>query len=179
MYRDFLEREPSPRGLDLRSTVSTLWRFEFFGMEVGDRWRPVVEILREQFDRPEDSPFHHSHVGMALAGGRDWETAGRHLEILRRRHERAAGNDIWGAVIIPLNEAQHTFIRGDYRVAIEKTEPIWDRIIRLGGSKSQRDAFHDTLLEACFRASDADRAGRYLAERLGRRTEHFWSNRAA
>ena len=75
MCRDFFELEPSPRGLDLRNTVSTLWRFELYGMELGDRWRPFVEILKRQLDRPQDSPFHHAHVGMALAGGRDWETA--------------------------------------------------------------------------------------------------------
>ena len=174
---DWFEREPSPRGLDIRNTVSTLWRFELFGMEPGDRWQPFLEILREQLDRPEDSPFHHSHVGMVLAGTRDWETAERHLDVLRRRHERAA-NDIWEAVVIPINEAQHAFVRGDHARTIQKTEPIWDQIIRLGGSKTQRDAFHDTLLEACFRSGDVDRAKRYLEERLSRRAEHFWSNRA-
>lgn len=32
-----------------------------------------------------------------------------------------------------------------------------------------RHVFHDTLLEACFRAGDVDRARRLLAERLARR----------
>ena len=176
MNYDFFEREPSPRGLDLRNTVSALWRFELFGMDVGDRWQPFVEILGRQLDRPEDSPFHHSHVGMALAGGRDWETAERHLDILRARHARS-GNDIWRDVVIPLNEAQHAFIRGDWARVIEKTDPIQSEIIRLGGSMTQRDAFHDTLLEASFRSGDAELSRRYLEERLTRRAEHFWSHR--
>ncbi len=176
MCRDWFEREPSPRGLDLRNTVSTLWRFELFGMDVGERWQPFVDILRDQLDRPEDSPFHHSHVGMALAGGRDWETAERHLDILRARG-RASGNDIWERVVIPLNEAQHAFVRGEWDRVVAKTEPIWDEIIRLGGSKTQRDAFHDTLLEAALRSGDGARAKRWLDERLARRAEHFWSNR--
>ena len=176
MCRDFFELEPSPRGLDLRNTVSTLWRFELYGMELGDRWRPFVEILKRQLDRPQDSPFHHAHVGMALAGGRDWDTAEAHLDILRERG-RVSGNDIWTGVVLPLNEAQHAFIRGEWDRVIEKTEPIWDQIIRLGGSKTQRDAFHDTLLEAALRSADTVRARRYLDERLTRRAEHFWSNR--
>ena len=176
MCRDWFEREPSPRGLDLRNTVSTLWRFELFGMDVGERWQPFVDILRDQLDRPEDSPFHHSHVGMALAGGRDWETAERHLDILRARG-RASGNDIWERVVIPLNEAQHAFVRGEWDRVVAKTEPIWDEIIRLGGSKTQRDAFHDTLLEAALRSGDGARARHWLDERLSRRAEHFWSNR--
>ena len=176
MCRDFFEREPSPRGLDLRNTVSTLWRFELYGMDLGERWRPFVDILKRQLDRSEDSPFHHAHVGMALAGGRDWDTAERHLEVLRAR-ARASDNDIWDRVVIPLNEAQHAFIRGEWDRVIEKTEPIRSEIIRLGGSKTQRDAFHDTLLEAALRSTDTVRARRYLDERLARRAEHFWTGR--
>ena len=176
MCRDWFEVEPSARGLDLRNTVSTLWRFELYGMDPGDRWRPFVDILKRQLDRPEDSPFHHSHVGMALAGGRDWDTAERHLDILRAR-ARVSDNDIWDRVVIPLNEAQHAFVRGEWDRVVAKTEPIRDEIIRLGGSKTQRDAFHDTLLAAALRATDTDRARQYLDERLARRAEHFWSNR--
>ena len=176
MCRDWFEVEPSARGLDLRNTVSTLWRFELYGMDPGDRWRPFVDILKRQLDRPEDSPFHHSHVGMALAGGRDWDTAERHLDILRAR-ARASDNDIWDRVVIPLNEAQHAFVRGEWDRVVAKTEPIRSQIIRLGGSKTQRDAFHDTLLAAALRGTDTDRARRYLDERLARRAEHFWSNR--
>ncbi len=176
MCHDFFEREPSPRGLDLRNTVSTLWRFELYGMDLGERWRPFVDILKRQLDRSEDSPFHHAHVGMALAGGRDWETAERHLDALRVR-ARASGNDIWDGVVIPLNEAQHAFVRGEWDRVIEKTEPIRSQIIRLGGSTTQRDAFHDTLLEAALRSTDTERARRYLDERLSRRAEHFWTGR--
>ncbi len=176
MCHDWFEREPSPRGLDLRNTVSTLWRFELYGMDPGDRWQPFVGILKDQLDRPEDSPFHHSHVGMALAGGRDWETAETHLDILRTRGQ-ASGNDIWERVVIPLNEAQHAFVRGEWDRVIGKTEPIWNEIVRLGGSKTQRDAFHDTLLAAALKSSDTGRARRWLDERLARRAEHFWSSR--
>ncbi len=178
MCHDWFEREPSPRGLDLRNTVSTLWRFELYGMEPGERWQPFVDILRDQLDRTEDSPFHHAHVGMALAGGRDWETAKRHLDILRARGA-ASDDDIWDRVVIPLNEAQHAFVRGEWDRVIEKTEPIQSQIIRLGGSKTQRDAFHDTLLEAALRSADTARAKRYLDERLSRRAEHFWTGRQA
>lgn len=176
MCRGWFEAEPSPRGLDLRNTVSMLWRFELYGMDPGERWQPFVDILRDQLDRPEDSPFHHAHVGMALAGGRDWGTARTHLDILRERG-RASGNDIWERVVIPLNEAQHAFVRGEWDRVVAKTEPIWDEIVRLGGSKTQRDAFHDTALAAALRSTDTARARRYLHERLARRAEHFWTSR--
>jgi hypothetical protein len=56
-------------------------------------------------------------------------------------------------------------------------EPLRPRIVELGGSRAQRDVFHDTLLEACFRAGDADRATRLLAERVARRPDHYWLQR--
>jgi len=52
-------------------------------------------------------------------------------------------------------------------------------VIELGGSRAQRDVFHDTLLEACFRAKDMDRAERLLAERVARRPDRFWKTRTA
>ena len=84
-----------------------------------------------------------------------------------------------GDVLLPLLEGIHAFAAGDYRRTIERIEPIRPRIVELGGSRAQRDVFHDTLFEASFRAGDAERAGRYLAERLVRRRDHFWLTRAA
>jgi pentatricopeptide repeat protein len=49
--------------------------------------------------------------------------------------------------------------------------------VEIGGSRAQRDVFHDTLLEACFRGGDMDRAERLLAERVARRPDHFWRTR--
>jgi len=73
----------------------------------------------------------------------------------------------------------HAFGRGDYRVAVERIEPIRPRLIELGGSRAQRDVFHDTLFEAAFRAGDPARAARYLAERIARRPDHLWKARAS
>ena len=62
----------------------------------------------------------------------------------------------------------------EYRTAIDRIEPLGARIVELGGSRAQRDVFHDTLLEACFRAGDGERATRLLAERVARRPDHYW-----
>jgi hypothetical protein len=176
MTHEVFERQPLPLALDVRNAVSLLWRFELCDMDVGARWAPFVDIARRLMDRPEDLPFHHPHLGMALAGGRDWATAERHLDLLRAR----AASDRSGvlqAVAIPLIEGIHAFGGRDWQRVIDRLEPIRSRVIELGGSRAQRDVFHDTLLEACFRAGDAERAERLLAERLVRRPDHFWLNR--
>ncbi len=80
-------------------------------------------------------------------------------------------------MLIPLVEGVQAFARQEYRTAIERIEPLSPRIVELGGSRAQRDVFHDTLLEACFRAGDGERATRLLAERVARRPDHYWLRR--
>ncbi|PYO50586.1 MAG: hypothetical protein DMD84_15350 [Candidatus Rokuibacteriota bacterium] len=120
--------------------------------------------------------FHAAHVAMALAGGGDWATAKAQLEAVRARAPKDP-TGLMGDVLAPLVEGIHAFGQGDYRTSIAKIEPLRPRLVELGGSRAQRDVFHDTLFEACFRAGDAERAGRYLAERLARRRDHPWLSR--
>jgi len=175
MTHAVFEREPSPLALDLRNTIATLWRFELCGMDVKTRWRPFVDIARGLLDRPEDLPFHHTHIAMALTAGGDWPTAEHHLGMLRARATANPSEAL--DVAIPLIEGVHAFAAGDWRGVIGRLEPIRERMTHIGGSRTQRDVFHDTLFEACFRAGDAERAERFLAERIARRPDHFWLNR--
>jgi hypothetical protein len=115
---------------------------------------------------------------MALAGAGDWPTAERPLSMLRERSARDR-TGLTGEVLVPLIEGLHAFAAGDYARAGARIEPLRPRLIDLGGSRAQRDVFHDTLLEACFRAGDAARAERLLAERVARRADHFWISRRA
>jgi pentatricopeptide repeat protein len=80
-------------------------------------------------------------------------------------------------VAVPLVEGLQAFAGGDYQRTIQRIEPLRPRLVELGGSRAQRDVFHDTLLEACFRAGDMERAERLLAERVARRPDHLWRTR--
>jgi tetratricopeptide (TPR) repeat protein len=175
MSRAAFERAPSAIAGDLHDSVALLWRQDLLGLPVGARWRPFAAIARERLDR-QGLLFHAAHLGMALAGAGDWATAEAQMAILRQR----APKDSTGLVrdvLIPLVEGLQAFAREEYRTAIDRIEPLRPRIVELGGSRAQRDVFHDTLLEACFRAGDADRAARLLAERVARRPDHYWLHR--
>ncbi|MBM3219775.1 MAG: hypothetical protein FJZ38_14060 [Candidatus Rokubacteria bacterium] len=175
--RGAFERAPSSIAGDLHDSISLLWRLALVGEDVRERWQPFVEIARQRLDR-QGLLFHAAHLAMALAGGGDWATAERQLGML---HERAPKDrtGLVGDVLVPLVEGLHGFAGGDWRRAIERIEPVRGRIVELGGSRAQRDVFHDTFLEACFRAGDMDRAQRYLTERIARRPDPFWVTRAA
>ncbi len=173
--RSVFEREPSSIAGDLHDSISLLWRLELCGVDVKGRWRPFAQIAGQRLDR-QGLLFHAAHLAMALAGGGDWTTAEKQFGMLRERSQKDRSG-LTGDVLVPLVEGIHAFARRDYRRAVERIEPLRPRIVDLGGSRAQRDVFHDTLYEACFRAGDMDRAQRYLEARLHRRPDHYWKTR--
>jgi len=175
--RRAFERAPSAIPGDLHDSISLLWRMELAGRPMGARWAPFAAIARERAGRPGLS-FHFAHIAMALAAGGDWAAADKHLALIRDRAPKDR-TGLAGAVVVPLLEGLHAFAAGDYARCVAQIEPLRPRLIELGGSRAQRDVFHDTLFEACFRSGDAERAGRFLAERIARRPDHFWRSRAA
>jgi tetratricopeptide (TPR) repeat protein len=171
------ERAPSSIPGNLHDSISLLWRLALCGIDVSDRWKPFTDIARERLARPA-LWFHVAHLAMALAGGGDWATAARQVTLLRERAPKDKSGLV-GGVVLPLVEGVQAFGRGDYRRAADLIEPVRHRLIELGGSRAQRDVFADTLLEACLRAGDVDRAARLLAERVARRPDHQWLQRKA
>ena len=177
LSRTVFERAPSSIPGELHDSISLLWRLALCGIDVSDRWTPFTDIARERLARP-NLPFHVVHLAMALAGGGDWVAAERQVAMLRERVAKDPGG-LTAALVLPLVEGVHAFGRADYRRALDLIEPRRSRFIDLGGSRAQRDVFEDTLLEACFRAGDADRAERLLAERVARRPDAYWIARRA
>ena len=176
MSRGAFERAPSSIPGDLHDAISLLWRLELAGQAVGDRWRPFAAIARERLDR-HGLLFHAAHLAMALAAGGDWATAERHLGVVRARAPKDRAG-LTGDLLVPLIQGVHAFASGDYARAVARIEPLRPRIVELGGSRAQRDVFHDTLFEAALRAGDAARAERFVAERVARRPDRLWLARA-
>jgi tetratricopeptide (TPR) repeat protein len=175
--RRAFERTPSSIAGDLHDSISLLWRLELTGHSVGARWQPFTAIARERMTR-QGLPFHVAHVTMALGAGGDWAAADKHLGMVRERAPKDR-TGLAGDVLAPLLEGLQAFAASDYGRCVARIEPLRSRIVELGGSRAQRDVFHDTLFEAAFRTGDAERARRFLAERIARRPDHFWRSRAA
>jgi Flp pilus assembly protein TadD len=175
MGRTLFEEAPSSIPGDLHDSISLLWRLELMGRDVAERWKPFARIAAERLDR-QALLFHAAHLAMALAASGDWATAERQLGMLRERAARDRSGLV-GSVLVPMVEGIHAFAAKDYARAVARMEPLTPRVIELGGSRAQRDVFHDTLLEACFRAKDMERAERLLADRVARRPDRFWKTR--
>jgi hypothetical protein len=60
------------------------------------------------------------------------------------------------------------FARGDHEAAIRALEPAVDELVRIGGSRAQRDLFEHTLLAAYWRTGRTAAAAGLLERRLDR-----------
>lgn len=133
--------------------VSMLWRLELRGVDVGDRWEPVVEEARKRAGE-HLFPFHDLHYVFALARAGAPGEAERFLATLKAKAGSVTGEAsfVWGGVCVPAAEALVAFAFGDRAGAGEKLGPILTDLHRIGGSHAQRHVFVKTL-EACL--SDA------------------------
>ncbi len=128
--------------------VSMLWRLELRGVDVGDRWAPVVEQARQRAGE-HVFPFHDIHYLFALArAGHDGE-ADAFLSGLKSKAAADNASKVWGQVCVPTARALMAFNSGKRSDAAEMLVPVMNDLYRVGGSHAQRHVFVETL-EACI-----------------------------
>ena len=141
-------------------SAALLWRAELAGAERDAlEWQAVRDYAALKFPKP--MIFVESHYALALAAAGDSDALARYAAELDERDR--AGRLVAGPVVPALARAAGDFARGDWMAVIERIEPLLDEVVRIGGSRAQRDLFEHTLLAAYLRAGRADDARRLLA----------------
>ncbi|MEO1252408.1 MAG: tetratricopeptide repeat protein [Pseudomonadota bacterium] len=142
--------------------ISMLWRLELRGVDVGERWAPVIEQVRTRSGE-HILPFHDLHYLFALARAGTPSEADAFLGGMRTRAAEATGVEAhsWGAVGVPAAEALLDFARGRFGAARERLTALTPSLHLIGGSHAQRHVFDETI-EACARRQ----AGRALRHEL-------------
>jgi tetratricopeptide (TPR) repeat protein len=178
LFESVFGRIPITVASDLQDSVALAWRLDLFGRPDPKRWTQLAEAAWRWIEMPL-LLFHDLHVGMALAAGGEWASAGEHLERLRARGKKSK-NATLPEVVVPLLEGLHAFARGDYAECVARIEPVDARVVEVGGSHAQREVFHDTLLAAALRGRVRERATSLLERRLAKRPNpgHFWTGQA-
>jgi tetratricopeptide (TPR) repeat protein len=178
LFESVFGRIPIAIASDLQDSVALAWRLDLFGRPDPARWARLGPAASRWLEMPL-LLFHDLHVGMALAASGDWASAELQLGRLRQRSTRSK-NPTLGEVVVPLLEGLHAFARGDYATAVARIEPVDARIVEVGGSRAQREVFHDTLLAAALRAGEPRAVG-LLERRLAKRPNpgRFWEQARA
>jgi hypothetical protein len=116
---------------------------------------------------------------LAFTAAGDEESFGKLVDGLQAMADN--GDSCALEATLPLVKGIGAFGQGDYAEAVRLMEPVFPQLTRVGGSHAQRLVFEDTLLEACLRAEEFDKATAMLQERLSRREsprDNYWMARA-
>ncbi|MFQ6017093.1 MAG: tetratricopeptide repeat protein [Kiloniellaceae bacterium] len=153
--------------LDIQNAASLLYRLEFQGIDVGDRWAELADHVETRTD-DHVLAFTDAHCMMALSAAGRTQTARRLLASLTD-FAKTPGNTAAGTmtpVTIPLCEAILAYGEGDYERTVERMLPLRGALACLGGSHAQRDIFAQILLESAIRGGRLKLARVLLSERV-------------
>lgn len=135
--------------------TSMLWRLEMRGVDVGERWAPILEQVRVRKDE-HLFPFHDLHYVYALARAGEPGEAENFLSGMAQRANDNShwAHQTWGQLALPAAQAVTAFARGQAAQAHDTLAPLMKDLHRVGGSHAQRHVFQETL-NACA----ADKSG--------------------
>jgi hypothetical protein len=158
--------------------ASLLWRLSLAGQAgLEPHWRDVAAYGEKYFPQA-GAHFADVHLALAaaMAGGDALEKRLAQLEA-----READGKLMPGRAAIDLCRGIRAFAEGDNADAIRFIEPAISELTRIGGSHAQRELWEDTLIVACMRAGQGDKAARRISARLERRPsarDEAWSRQA-
>ena len=138
---------------------SFMWRSELAGRPRDrDIWQRVREFYEERF--PQPMVFVDAHVGLmyaALGETEQLQACVAQLQELGDAAQLPAGTT--GA---SLTRAYAAFENDDWATVIDVLEPLIPQVVRIGGSRAQRDLMTNTLLAAYVKADRPDDARAFL-----------------
>lgn len=155
------------RATVLPDVSSLLWRMELYGQAQTPLPWAAVNALAQAACGGTSPAFMAVHAGLAHAGAHDWRSLGLLIDDLGARARSGHAN---AGVAQRLVEAALAFAGRDFDATISSLEPVFDQVVRLGGSNAQREVFEDTLLVAYLHAERWVSATQLLRQRLARRS---------
>ncbi len=166
-YDRAIRAEPSEFYLDIQNAASMLFRLEWCGVDVGDRWRELAEVAEKHID-DHILAFTDLHFMLALCRDGRLAAAERLLDSFRA-FAATPGNSTAATMqpaAIPVAEAMLAYEKRDYGGAIEKLTGSRYRWPLVGASHAQRDLFAILLIASAEKAGDSALARALLRERL-------------
>lgn len=151
----------------LTDGVSLLWRLALNGHKVSRSLWDEIADFGEQRIPHAGIHFMDLHYVLAAAAMGHEERTKRRLSELDRLH--ADGKLAPGAIVLDLCRGTQAFAAGDDNEAIRILAPLMPEVVRIGGSHAQRELWEDTLIVACLRARQVEKARTLIEGRLRRR----------
>ena len=156
LYDEQIERRAdSGAMLDIVDAASLLKRFEFEGVNVGDRWNKIYDLSRPHID-DHIHVLNDAHFLMAYLGAREskGDIVNTFMESVSSyiAQFKGSAHDIMEKVGVKLFQAIIAYSEERFDDAVELLHPLKYNVIMIGGSHAQRDVFNQLLLHACIQS---------------------------
>ena len=139
----------------MTDSASFLWRAELAGVARDEAaWEVVRSYFEENFRRP--IVFVDAHAGLAYAALGESEALEACIDQLQELGE--AGKLPAETVAATLTRGYQAYAAAQWDTSIGILEPVIDEVVRIGGSRAQRDLVLNTLLSAYVKAGRGDEA---------------------
>jgi tetratricopeptide (TPR) repeat protein len=154
-------------GQEQIGAISFLWRLHLRGVDVGDRWAPVVQAVSTR-EYEHIQPFHDLHYVFALAYGGSTDQAEEFLASMAQQVQRLPDSltGLWNDIALPLARGISAYAQGDFAEARALIEPHMDKLHLIGGSHAQRDLFVQSYIDICLKLGENRIAQEMFAERV-------------
>lgn len=154
-------------GLTLTNCIALLCRLEWMGVDVGDRWLPLVDGASLRTGH-HTHPFNDCHYAYALErAGRTDLAEGLHdaaTAWTRQRHDTASS--VFDAAALDVVAGMRSLAAGDPAAAADALARSRADRWRIGGSHAQRDVFEQAQIVALSRSGDREAALQLVEHRL-------------
>ncbi len=135
--------------IDLQNGASLLWRLEFLGVNVGDRWSEMANLVVSRLN-DLSNPFTSAHFAVILAAVGDFKSCDLLIEAMKE----FAGTDAktlaanYAKAGLPAAQAAVAHRKKDYVRVVELLKPARKDLWMMGGSHAQQDLFFQMLVDA-------------------------------
>jgi len=134
--------------IDLQNGASLLWRLEFAGVDVGDRWLEMALLVRSRLN-DLSNPFTSAHFAVILSAVDDFDSCETLIESIQdfaytgtktlSTHYARAG--------LPAAQAAVAHRKKDYARVVALLTPTRKDLSMMGGSHAQQDLFFQMLVD--------------------------------
>ncbi|KAM9313003.1 tetratricopeptide repeat protein 38 [Gastrophryne carolinensis] len=142
--------------LDIVDNSSLLYRLQMEGVDVGGRWKELVDKVTKKHTDDHVLVFNDLHFLMSSLGSKDRGMTSQLLDTMQELSKSPGANhqhSLFSRLGLPLCRALVEFDSGQYNKVIELMFPLRYRIVEIGGSDAQRDLFSQVLVRAAINST--------------------------
>ena len=151
--------------IDIQNGASMLWRLEHSGVDVGDRWEEMADLVLTRVD-DMSNPFTSAHFAVVLAAVGNYGACEQLVDTRRSitLNDELPLSQRYHASAVPAAIAAVAHRRGSYDKVVDVLMPVRHAIADMGGSHAQQDLFYQILVDAAAKTGNTELTRQLLQE---------------